>query len=67
MYFLVASLSVLQINPFSPRPSHSATESQSIQISVNIFSLSILPGGPEPSLSDPDNKGRMSTSKCLKK
>jgi hypothetical protein len=55
----------LQINPFSPRPRHSANESQSFRFSVKIFLWfalaagpeNIFSPGPEPALggSDPTN------------
>jgi hypothetical protein len=38
-------LSIVQINPFRPRPSHSATERHSERVSVKIFSLSAPAGG----------------------
>ena len=48
-YFGVSALywylSVVQINPFRPSPSHSATQSQSFRFSVKIFSRSALAGG----------------------
>jgi len=48
LYFSVVYLSTVQINPFIPSPSHSATESQSFRLSVNFFSLFSL--GPEPAV-----------------
>jgi hypothetical protein len=42
-------LSVVQIDPFRPSQSHSATDSQSFRFSVKISSRSALAGvGPEP-------------------
>jgi hypothetical protein len=56
----------LGINPIRPCPSYSATDSQSFQFSVNIFSWFTLPGrggrpkkiftGPKPILSNPVTK-----------
>jgi hypothetical protein len=40
-------LSIVQINPFTPSPSHSATDSQSFRFIVKIFSRSALARGPE--------------------
>ena len=46
--YSVVSLCVdLQINPYRPSPSHSATESQSFRFSVNIFGRSAPAGGPK--------------------
>jgi hypothetical protein len=42
-------LSIVQINPFRPRPSHSATESQSFRFSVKILSRSAVAARPEES------------------
>jgi hypothetical protein len=56
-------LSIVQIDPFRPTPSHSATGGQSFQFSVRIFSRSaiargpeiISPPDPEPPLGGPDD------------
>jgi hypothetical protein len=56
-------LSTVQINPFRPTPSHSATRGQSFRFSVRIFSRSaiargpeiISSPGPEPPLGGPDD------------
>jgi hypothetical protein len=40
-------LSIVQINPFRPSPSHSATESQSFRFGVKIFRRSALVGRPK--------------------
>jgi hypothetical protein len=37
MSFSVLSLSIVQINPFRPSPSHSTTDSQSFQFSVKFL------------------------------
>jgi len=39
-------MSIVQINPFIPSPSHSTTENQSFRFSVKIYGLSalLLPG-----------------------
>ena len=68
VFFLEVSIFVnLGINPVRPCPSYSATNSQSYQFSVKIFSWSTLPGrgggpkkfftGPKPTLSNPGTKG----------
>jgi len=44
-------LSIVQINPFRPRTSESATESQFSRISVKIFVRSALAWGPEKNFS----------------
>lgn len=44
---LLYHLSTIQINPFRPSPSESATENQSFRFSLKIFRLSALAGGPE--------------------
>jgi hypothetical protein len=38
-------LSIVQINPFRPRPSHSAAKNQFLRFCVKIFSRSVLAGG----------------------
>jgi len=38
-------LSIVQINPFRPRPSHSTTESQTFLFSLDVCSWSTLAGG----------------------
>jgi hypothetical protein len=57
-------LSIVQINPFKRRPSHSANDSQSFQSSVKIFSRSTLVrglqnffliGSPKPALGGHDD------------
>jgi hypothetical protein len=64
VFFLEVSILVdLGINPVKPCPNYSATDSQSFQFSVKIFSWSILPGrgggpkkfftGPKPTHSNP--------------
>jgi hypothetical protein len=40
-------LSIVQINPFRPSPSHSATETRSFRFSVKIFGRSALAGAPD--------------------
>jgi hypothetical protein len=68
-------LSIVQINPFRPSPSHSAVESQSLRFSVKIFSRSTLAGGgggtqekkfllnPEPAFGGPG--WRDNIEKCV--
>ena len=41
------SLPTAQINPFRPRPNHSATQNQSFRFSVKIFRRSTLARGPK--------------------
>jgi hypothetical protein len=41
---VVLLVSILQINPFRPSPSHPSTDSQSFRFCVNIFSQSTLGG-----------------------
>jgi hypothetical protein len=38
---------IVQINPFRPSPSHYATDSQSFQFNIKIFSLSAFAWGPQ--------------------
>jgi hypothetical protein len=49
-------LPTVQINPFTPRPSHSATDSQSFRCSVNIFSLSSHAGEAQKKKISPEPK-----------
>ena len=40
-------MSIVKINPFKPRPSHSTTESQSFRHNVKILGRSAVAAGPE--------------------
>jgi hypothetical protein len=58
LYFSVVSLSTVQIDPLRPSPSHSATNSQSFRISVNILSRSAVAGGGGPCFTGVQTRSR---------
>jgi hypothetical protein len=53
LYFSVASLCIVKINPFRPRPSHSANDSQSLRFSTYSFRRSAISAGPGTTLVSP--------------